>query len=116
MSSAFFRVSGVDTNDGANIVFVWCQSDGRGSHVPVGSGRVVPTGTNCPPGIRPGQFAVVVLLPRDCSADSIIVTDDKDGKRILPDITVIPCLTRTGSQPVAVAPPAGPAMRTPGAH
>lgn len=109
MDSAFFRVSGLDPHDSANIVFVWCRVRGQDNRILVGSGHVVTAGSGVPPGIRPGQFCVVFRLPPDCSADSIVVTDDKDGKVILPDISVIQCMPGVGYRPAAISASAAPA-------
>ncbi|MBB3771985.1 hypothetical protein FHS55_002594 [Angulomicrobium tetraedrale] len=106
MSDEFFRASGIDTNAGANNVFVWCRLNGQDSHVLVGSGHVVPAGSVFPPGIKAGQFSVVFPLPFDSSSETIIVTDDKDGKNRLPGVSIMPCVIRAGAGRAMTAAPA----------
>jgi len=94
----FFNVSGIDSNDGAKIVFVWCRDPDKGPDDSrlVGSGHVVGADAPRPPGISVGQFSVTLPLPPGCSADDIVVTDDKTGKDYLPNVTVTPCLVIAG--------------------
>ena len=95
MSGAFFNVSGIDPNDGAKIVFVWCRARGQDTDTLVGSGHVVGAGGGggLPPGIRVGQFSVTFELPAGCPDDSVVVTDDKSGKDFLPGVTLVACRT-----------------------
>jgi hypothetical protein len=93
MSNAIFRASGVDPNDGAKIVYVWCRDKNQDSYTLIGSGYVVGAQAGLPPGIRPGQFCVVFILPPGHSADTIVITDDTNGKEFLPNVSVIPCAT-----------------------
>ena len=116
MSDAFFRVSGIDANEGAKIVYVWCRLEAQGSPLLVGSGHIVSAGVSRPPGIQLGQFSVTFLLPPGCSADSITVTDDTNGKAFLPDVTVIDCSTSVGSQLGVAAPHADPRARANGSN
>lgn len=99
MNNAFYRASGVDPNDGAKIVYVWCRDKNQDSYTLIGSGYVVGGQAGLPPGIRAGQFCVVFILPPGCSADTIVVTDDKNGKEFLPNVSIIPCSTLAGFQP-----------------
>lgn len=90
----FVNASGVDPDEGANIVFVWCRNKGPEDYVLLGSGHVVrAVGSARPPGILAGQFSVTFLLPPGCSEEDVFVTDDKNGKERLPDVKVTPCLT-----------------------
>jgi hypothetical protein len=91
MYNTFYRVSGVDQNEGAKIAFVWCRAEGQEGLTLVGSGHIVDAEGDLPPGIRAGQFAVSFLLPPGCSADSITVTDNRNSKEFLPDVTVVRC-------------------------
>jgi hypothetical protein len=93
MSGAFFNVSGIDPNDGAKIVFVWCRAEGQPNYTLAGSGHVVGAGAGLPPGIRVGQFSVTFQLPLGCSTDSVVVTDDKHGKEFLSGVTITHCST-----------------------
>lgn len=113
MSGAFFNVSGIDPNDGAKIVSVWCRDSrakGPDNYVLLGSGHVVDAG-GCapPPGISVGQFSVTFALPYGCSADDIVVTDDKNSKEPLPDVTVTPCLVSGASRSGGTIARGGPA-------
>lgn len=107
---AFVNVSGIDTNDGARIVFVWCRDKGPEDYALLGSGHVVgAVGCGRPPGVPAGQFSVTFLLPPGCSADDVFVTDDKTGKAHLPGVTVTPCLNVSGFQSEeTVTPPGAP--------
>jgi hypothetical protein len=87
----FFNVSGIDPNDGAEIVFAWCRDKGLENCALLGSGNVVgPIGAR-PPGVVTGQFSVTFLLPPGCRADDVFVTDDKNGKEHLSGVTLTPC-------------------------
>jgi hypothetical protein len=88
----FFNVSGVDANEGAKIVFVWCRDKGRDVPLLLGSGHVVGA-VDCwrPPGVASGQFRVTFPLPPGCSADSVVVTDDTNSEDYLENIFVCPC-------------------------
>lgn len=93
MSGVFFNVSGVDPNEGAKIVFVWCQGKAPDDYALFGSGHIVGAiGSARPPGIPSGQFSVTFLLPPGRSADDIFVTDDKTGSEHLPGVSITPCL------------------------
>jgi hypothetical protein len=98
MSGGFVNVSGIDPNDGAKIVFVWCRDPDKGPDDSrlVGSGHVVGPDAPRPPGISVGQFSVTFPLSPGCSADDIVVTDDKTGKDYLPGVTVTPCSAIAG--------------------
>lgn len=96
MSASFFRVSGIDPNDGAKMAFVWCRSEDQDGFILVASTYIVGASTVRPPGIHPGQFSVAFLLPAHCLADSIIVTDDLDERRSLGDVVVEKCPTPNG--------------------
>ncbi|MFG1350216.1 hypothetical protein [Xanthobacter autotrophicus] len=109
MKGTFYRVSGLDPHDSANIVFVWCRVHDQENRILVGSGHVVTAASGAPPGIRVGQFCVVFMLPPDCSASSIVVTHDKDGKSILPDISIMQCSPGVGYRPAAISASAAPA-------
>ena len=105
MSGAFFRVSGIDSNDGARMVFVWRRNEGPHDYALLGSGHVVGgEGFFPPPGVSVGQFCVVLLLPDGCSPGDVVVTDDKNGNEPLLGVTVTPCLTPMGYRPGAAAP------------
>lgn len=109
MNGTFFSVSGLDPHDSADIAFVWCRPHGQDGRILVGSGHVVPAASNPPPGIQAGQFCVVFPLPNDCSADSIVVTGDRDGKVVLSDITIKLCSPSVGYRPAAISASAAPA-------
>jgi hypothetical protein len=95
MSDAFFNVSGVDPNDCANTVFVWCRNESADDKLLLGSGHIVgPDVLARPPGILVGQFSVTFRLPTGCVASNIVVTDDKDGNEILPNVSITPCAVR----------------------
>jgi hypothetical protein len=90
----FVNVSGVDRDESANIVFVWCRNKGPEDYILLGSGHVVRAAESArPPGIVFGQFSVTFLLPSGCAEEDVFVTDDKSGKACLPEINVMPCLT-----------------------
>lgn len=93
MSGAFLNVSGIDPNDGAKSVFVWCRAEGQNSYALVGSGLVLGGGDVLPPGIQAGQFSVTFMLPPGCSSDSVVVTDDKHGNDFLAGVTITHCST-----------------------
>ena len=112
MTGNFFNVSGIDRNDGARIVFVWCRSTGSDDYARLGTGHIVGAeGGYIPPGVTAGQYSVTFPLPYGCSAGNIVVTDDKNGKEFLPDVTVIPCLTSWGVQPEPTIVPREPVVR-----
>jgi hypothetical protein len=105
MSSTFFRVSGIDSNDGARIVFVWCRNKGPDDYALLGAGHVV-SGENflLLPGVSVGQFSVVFALPDGCSPDDVVVTDDKNGNEPLLGVALTPCLTPMGFRFEAAVP------------
>jgi hypothetical protein len=107
----FVNVSGIDPNDGAKIVFVWCRDKGLEHYALLGSGHVVGA-IDRPPGIPIGQFSVTFLLPPGCSADDVLVTDDKNGTDRLRGVTVTPCLGVPGFRSEGTATPAVPAGAT----
>jgi hypothetical protein len=111
----FVNVSGVDINDGAKIVFVWCRDKGPEDYALLGSGHVVGA-IGRPPGIQAGQFSVTFLLPSGCSTDDVFVTDDKIGKEHLRGVTITPCLGVPGFRSEATATPAGRVGATNGSH
>lgn len=93
MSGVFFNVAGVDPNEGASVVFVWCRGKAAEDYALLGSSHVVgAVGSTLPPGIVSGQFSVTFLLPPGCSAEDIFVTDDKNGSEHLPGVSITPCL------------------------
>ena len=95
----FVNVSGIDANDGAKIVFVWCRDKGPEDYALLVSGHVVgAVGGGRPPGVAVGQFSVTFLLPPGCSAADIFVTDDKNGNEHLLGVAVTPCLGVSGFQ------------------
>ena len=102
---AFVNVSGIDPNDGAKIVFVWCRGKGPEDYALLGSGHVVGA-IGRPPGIQAGQFSVTFLLPSGCSADDVFVTDDKIGNEHLRGVTITPCLGVPGFRSGGTAAPA----------
>lgn len=91
MSSAFFQVSGIDADKAASMVFVWCRAGKQDDYALVGSGHVVRADGALPPGIQVGQFSVVFSLLSSYSADEIVVTDDRNDKQFLPNVSVINC-------------------------
>jgi hypothetical protein len=102
----FVNVSGVDATDGAKVVYVWRRDKGPEVYTLLGSGHVVGAiGSARPPGISTGQFSVTFLLPLGCSVDDVFVTDDKNGKDHLPDVTVTPCWNVSGVQPANIVSP-----------
>src|ERR1700680_1345946 len=112
MSGTFFNVSGIDPNDGARIVFVWCRNNGPGNDIPLASGHVVgEDARNRPPGIQVGQYSITFPLPYGCSAENIVVTHDKDGKEPLSGVTLTQCLIREGFQSGGTITPDAPPMR-----
>jgi hypothetical protein len=97
MNGVFFNASGVDHNDGAKIVFVWCRDRGPGGYALLGSGHLVGSIVSVlPPGISPGQFSVTFPLPLGRSADDVFVTDDKAGSEHLAGVTITPCTGVSG--------------------
>jgi hypothetical protein len=111
----FVNVSGIDPNDGAKIVFVWCRDKGPEDYVLLGSGHVVGA-IGRPPGIQEGQFSVTFLLPSGCSTDDIFVTDDKIGKEHLRGVAITPCLGVPGFPSDGTATPVGHAGTTKASH
>jgi hypothetical protein len=111
MSGAFFRASGIDSNDGVDVVYVWCKNKGPDDFMLLGSAHVVRSGGALPPGIKPGQFSVTFLLPPGCSPASIFMTDDRNGDDILTDVTITPCSTLNTFRPGVIAPSAASARR-----
>lgn len=100
MSGVFFNVAGVDPNEGASVVFVWCRGKAAEDYALLGSSHVVgAVGSTLPPGIVSGQFSVTFLLPPGCSAEDIFVTDDKNGSEHLPGVSITPCLGAWPNQP-----------------
>lgn len=96
MSGSFFRVSGIDPNDGAKMAFVWCRVENQDGLVLIASAHIVGVDTVRPPGIHPGQFSVAFLLPHNCQADTIIATDDTDEQRALANVVIEKCTTPQG--------------------
>jgi hypothetical protein len=97
MNGVFFNASGVDANDGAKIVFVWCRDRGPGGYALLGSGHLVSAIVSAlPPGISPGQFSVTFPLPPGRSAHDVFVTDDKAGGEHLAGVTITPCSGASG--------------------
>lgn len=92
----FINVSGIDPDNRAKIVFVWCSNKGPEDYALMGSGHVVGAAGR-PSGIMVGQFSVTVLLPPGCSTDEVFVTDDMNGQEHLRGVTVTPCLGVPGS-------------------
>jgi hypothetical protein len=89
----FVNVSGIDPDEDANIVFVWCRNKGPEDYMLLGSGHVVRAAASArPPGILPGQFSVTFLLPQGCSESDVFVTDDRNGKTRLSGVKVTPCI------------------------
>jgi|SRR5579859_2157891 len=114
MSEVYFRVSGVDSNEDASMVFVWCRDTGADDPALLGSGHIAGAGGGfLPPGVPIGQFCVTFLLPSRFSAADIVVTDDKSGKDPLPDVTVTPLLVSAGSRSGGTIAPVG--LRSAGA-
>jgi hypothetical protein len=94
----FVNVSGVDHNEGASVVFVWCRQKDEGDHALLGAGHVVRGAPNSrPPGVLAGQFCVTLPLAAGCSVDDIFVTDDVRGMERVRGILVSACVTRSGS-------------------
>jgi hypothetical protein len=97
----FVNVSGIDTNEGVNIVFVWGRRDSSQDYELLGSGHVVGSiRGGRPPGISIGQYSVTVLLPAASSVADIFVTDDRSEER-LAGVNVRPCTD------ISDAPPSG---------
>jgi hypothetical protein len=97
MNGTFFNVSGIDPNDSARAVFVWCRDKDPDKDLFLGSGHLVNVAEcTLPPGIKAGQFSVTFLLPHECSACNIVVTDDTDDTEPLPNVTVTRCADRGG--------------------
>jgi hypothetical protein len=55
MHNTFYRVSGVDQNDGAKIAFVWCRAEGQEGLTLVGSGHIVNAEGDLPQASEPGN-------------------------------------------------------------
>jgi hypothetical protein len=104
MSGTFFKVSGIDPNDGAMIVFIWSrdgssENDSAENYVLLGSGHVVGSaGCSLPPGAVAGQFSVTFLLPPGRAVDGIVVTDDKSSNKVLSGAIITPCFSAAGFQ------------------
>jgi hypothetical protein len=111
----FVNVSGIDPNDGAKIVFVWCRDKGPEDYALLGSGHVVGA-IGRPLGIQAGQFSITLLLPSGCSTDDVFVTDDKIGKEHLRGVTVTPCSGVSGFRSEATATPVARVRATYGSH
>ena len=106
----FVNVSGIDHNEGASVVFVWCCRKEAGDHALLGSGHVVGAAPDSrPPGVLAGQFCVTLPLPAGCSVDDVFVTDDRRGLERVRGIRVSACVARSGSLPHEAA--SGPAGR-----
>lgn len=73
------------------MAYVWCRVAHQENPVLVGTGHIVGNEGTQPPGIRAGQFAVSFQLPPACIADSIVVTDSRDSKAFLENVTVLRC-------------------------
>jgi hypothetical protein len=99
MSSDFFKVTGIDPNEDANVVFVWSRDRASNEPVLLGSGHVVRADTVRPSGIADGQYAITFILPENCIRAGIIVTGDAEGKQILPRINVTACSVPAGTEP-----------------
>lgn len=91
MDNGYYQVSGHDPNADAKVAYVWSRAQAQEDLVLVGSGYIVGSEGDLPPGIRPGQFAITFQLPPNCSAESIAVTDSKASKDFLPDVTLVRC-------------------------
>jgi hypothetical protein len=113
MNGAFHNASGVDPNDGASIVFVWCRSrDHEGPRL-LSSGHVV--GAIRPPGIAAGQFSITFPLPPGYSANDVVVTHDESGKQPLSNVTVAPCSAVASFQSGGAVTPVDRAVHASGA-
>jgi hypothetical protein len=89
----FVNISGIDPNDGATLVFVWCRKEGPENFALLGSGNVVSLPTSARlPGIESGQFSVTIPLPLGRSIDDLFVTDDKTGDEHLTGVTMTACV------------------------
>ncbi len=109
MSGALFRVSGIDANEGAEVVFVWCRNQSSHGHTLLGSGHVVRAdGRGLPNGISSGQFSVTFPLPLGCSAADIVVSDDKSGMEFLTDVSLTACSVLVALQSGLTTSPASP--------
>jgi hypothetical protein len=96
----FVNVSGIDQNEGASVVFVWCRQKDAGDHSLLGTGHVVGAASDSrPPGVLAGQFCVTLPLPPGCSVDDVFVTDDVRGLEGVRRIQVSACVPRSGSLP-----------------
>jgi hypothetical protein len=90
----FFNVSGVDSNPGATIVFVWCRDKNTDKHVLVGSGHVVGEfGCGRPPGVPIGQFSITFPLPAGCSVADVFLTNDHESDGHLSTFVITACAT-----------------------
>jgi hypothetical protein len=108
MSNTLFKVSGIDPNAGASVVFVWHRDKRSGNYAMLGSGHVVRAGgPGLPSGVQAGQFSVTIALPPGGSADNVVVTDDKGGKEILPGVVVAPCSAIGAFSPAGIGSPQG---------
>jgi hypothetical protein len=99
MSNMICHVSGIDANPDARDVFVWCHDKVTGTNRLVVAGRVVGSGGGyVPPGVFKGQFRFTFILPGQYSTEDIRVTADKNGTRLLSNVTVeTPCLAPAAS-------------------
>jgi len=113
----FADASGIDPNDGAKIVFIWCRDRGPEDYCLLGSGHVVgAVGSARPPGVPAGQFSVTFLLPPGCSVEDVFVTDDKNGEDHLRGVTIKPCLGVPGFRSEASVTSAVRTQATNGSH
>jgi hypothetical protein len=107
----FVNVSGIDQNEGASVVFVWCRQKDVGDHSLLGTGHVVGAAPESrPPGVLAGQFSVTLPLPPGCSVDDVFVSDDVRGLEGVRRIQVRACVPRSGPLPHEAA--SGAAGRT----
>jgi hypothetical protein len=113
MRNMVCNVSGIDSDPEARDVFVWCRNRGAGTNLLVAAGRVVGSGGGyVPPGGLKGQYRVTFILPDKYVTDDVQVTADKDGKKILSDVTVAtPCLAPAEFQSGVPVTPADLAAR-----
>ena len=109
MNGTFLNVSGIDPNDGASIVFVWCRNKGHEDPLLLISGQVV--GAIRPPGIAAGQFSITFPLPPGYSANDVVVTHDESGKQPLSNFTVVPCSAVASFQSGGTVTPVDRAVR-----
>lgn len=96
MLGRFFEVSGIASNEGAKLAYVWCRAEGGNDYRLVGSGHVVGADGIRPPGIKAGQFAIAIRLPPDGAVETIAVTDDVSGEELIPGVSIIECPAPAG--------------------